>query len=387
MSCLGHVVNLGSTDVMSHITNIGNVETTTAIWEFDPSLPNNRVLGGSLDVISTIRTLTIKIQASGQRIEFFDKCQTQRGITDPLKIPLHSNVQWGSAYGMLDQAYQLHQAVSLFISSADKLFGPITTLQKNNHIMKHIDWVAFKLLDNNWARVIDTRDILADSNHIQQLFSSEEPTLWCAIPTLEGLLAAWEEKKKDPHFTIYVDTLDAGLNKIMKYYLLLNQKPSFVLAPLLHPYFKLNYIKMAWGGAKEQEAERCTGNTNAKNWQDKALKIVKNTNQCQLYPTLGCIALDIIPCQVSSVPCQQLFSASKQTADDCHAHLGAKTFEQLQIMKLAWCNNIMDLAALNSKHIEEVSLEQFEELLEMDYEYGEWDKEEIFVVNDDVDLF
>ncbi|KAG6912104.1 hypothetical protein DXG01_000608, partial [Tephrocybe rancida] len=89
----------------------------------------------------------------------------------------------------------------------------------------------------------------------------------------------------------------------------------------------------------------------------------------------------------SSVPCERLFSASKQTADDRRARLGAKTFEQLQIMKFAWRNNITDLAALNSKHIEEVSLEQFEELLEMDCEYGEWDKEEIFVVDDDVDLF
>ncbi|KAG6912166.1 hypothetical protein DXG01_016781, partial [Tephrocybe rancida] len=52
-------------------------------------------------------------------------------------------------------------AVSLFISSTDELFGPITTLRKNNRIVKHIDWVAFKLLDDDWARVIDTRDILA----------------------------------------------------------------------------------------------------------------------------------------------------------------------------------------------------------------------------------
>ncbi|KAG6912193.1 hypothetical protein DXG01_016590, partial [Tephrocybe rancida] len=105
---------------------------------------------------------------------------------------------------MLDRAYQLRQAVSLFISSADELFGPITTLRKNNRIVKHIDWVAFKLLDDDWARVIDTRDILADSNRIQQLFSSEkEPTLWRAIPALEHLLSAWEKKKKDPRFAIY----------------------------------------------------------------------------------------------------------------------------------------------------------------------------------------
>jgi hypothetical protein len=46
---------------MSHITKIAAVETTTAIWEYDPALEDNRVLGGSLDVISAIRTLAIKV--------------------------------------------------------------------------------------------------------------------------------------------------------------------------------------------------------------------------------------------------------------------------------------------------------------------------------------
>jgi len=45
----------------------------------------------------------------------------------------------------------------------------------------------------------------------------------------------------------------------------------------LHPYYKLEYIKLAWGGAKEQEAEQAAGNWNAKNWQDEAQKIMENT--------------------------------------------------------------------------------------------------------------
>ena len=61
-SCLGHVINLANVDVMSHITKITAVETSTAIWEYDPSLAGNRVLGGSLDVIAAIRTLAIKVR-------------------------------------------------------------------------------------------------------------------------------------------------------------------------------------------------------------------------------------------------------------------------------------------------------------------------------------
>jgi hypothetical protein len=44
---------------------------------------------------------------------------------------------------------------------------------------------------------------------------------------------------------------------------------------VLHPYFKLAYIKLAWGGAEEQAAERAAGNKYAKNWQDEARKIVE----------------------------------------------------------------------------------------------------------------
>jgi hypothetical protein len=55
--CLGHVVNLGNIDIMSHITKIAAVETTSAIWEYDPDLPGNRILGGSLDVIAAIRVV------------------------------------------------------------------------------------------------------------------------------------------------------------------------------------------------------------------------------------------------------------------------------------------------------------------------------------------
>jgi hypothetical protein len=58
---LGHVINLGNVDVMGCITKIAAVETATAIWEFDPTRDDNRVLGGSLDVIAAIRMLAIKV--------------------------------------------------------------------------------------------------------------------------------------------------------------------------------------------------------------------------------------------------------------------------------------------------------------------------------------
>jgi hypothetical protein len=61
LPCLAHVVNLGNVAVMTQITKIAAVENSTAIWEYDPTQNDNRVLGDSLDVIAVIRTLVIKV--------------------------------------------------------------------------------------------------------------------------------------------------------------------------------------------------------------------------------------------------------------------------------------------------------------------------------------
>jgi len=46
---------------MDCITKIAAVEMTTAIWEYDPSLPNNHMLNSSLDVVAAIQILAIKV--------------------------------------------------------------------------------------------------------------------------------------------------------------------------------------------------------------------------------------------------------------------------------------------------------------------------------------
>ena len=50
---------------------------------------------------------------------------------------------------------------------------------------------------------------------------------------------------------------------------------DFLFETALHPYYKLDYFKLKWGGAKEQEEERRNGNPDAKNWQDEARKILE----------------------------------------------------------------------------------------------------------------
>jgi hypothetical protein len=136
----------------------------------------------------------------------------------------------------------------MFIQSADTLYGPITTIRRNGHIEKKIPWSAFALTEADWERVADARDILKDSNDIQELFSSEQQlTLWRALPALEELQTAWEGKRKAPRFLLYRDAVDAGLGKLRKYYSRIDSKPVFILSlstvfplPLSTPCFTIH---------------------------------------------------------------------------------------------------------------------------------------------------
>jgi hypothetical protein len=74
------------------------------------------------------------------------------------------------------------------------------------------------------------------------------------------------------------------------------------------------------------------------------------------------------------VPCERLFSASKQTADDRQASLGANWFEKLQLMKFAWWGKIMDITSSNSGQIEVVNLDKYCEMLEHDIQEYEFEK-------------
>lgn len=84
------------------------------------------------------------------------------------------------------------------------------------------------------------------------------------------------------------------------------------------------------------------------------------------------------------MPCERLFSASKQTADVRRASLGAKRFEELQILKFAWRQNVVDLAAWNSAGAEDVDLDEYSELLEVDEEAAGWDGQVVaeFILDD-----
>jgi hypothetical protein len=60
---------------------------------------------------------------------------------------------------------------------------------------------------------------------------------------------------------------------------------------------------------------------------------------------------------------------------DCQARLKAKVFEQLQVLKAAWCDQIVDLAKLNADQTEEHVLDEFKDMFLVDEELRDWDHE------------
>ncbi|CAG7851404.1 SubName: Full=Uncharacterized protein {ECO:0000313/EMBL:CCA76236.1} [Serendipita indica DSM 11827] len=68
-----------------------------------------------------------------------------------------------------------------------------------------------------------------------------------------------------------------------------------------------------------------TGVDLLKFWQDKHLP--------NLYPNLRKVALDILPVQASSVPCERVFSSAKHTATSTRAQSSPRLIEMLQILK------------------------------------------------------
>ena len=97
-------------------------------------------------------------------------------------------------------------------------------------------------------------------------------------------------------------------------------------------------------------------------------------HHAHLYPTLAWIVLDVLPSQASSVPCERLFSSTKQIATDRWASLGPVVFEEVTITKSAWGPGLGDVAAWNAAQMEEVGNFDFEQMLVDDGDQEEWDK-------------
>lgn len=62
----------------------------------------------------------------------------------------------------------------------------------------------------------------------------------------------------------------------------------------------------------------------------------KIQNHRHTYPNLYRVALDVLPVQASAVPCERVFSSSKETDTERRSSLGELKMEQLQLLKFTY---------------------------------------------------
>jgi hypothetical protein len=63
------------------------------------------------------------------------------------------------------------------------------------------------------------------------------------------------------------------------------------------------------------------------------------------FPTLFAMAMDYIPIQASSVPCERVFSSSAKTDTKCCNHISPTLMEALQMLKFALKKGCLDFTS------------------------------------------
>jgi len=64
--------------------------------------------------------------------------------------------------------------------------------------------------------------------------------------------------------------------------------------------------------------------------------LICSQSKQNVYPLLFCVAMDVLPAQASSVPCERIFSSSKLTCTDSRNRLLPDTIEALQFLKFTY---------------------------------------------------
>lgn len=194
------------------------------------------------------------------------------------------------------------------------MYGPITTLRRDNRVVKHIPWSAFKMTDADWNRVIDARDILGVHISKPLIFIWIETDTWFRTRIASSSASLWRNNplfgapfqlSKNYKWHGRRNATAPDLPSIRMLSLMVSQSWRNIthgstrsqvscwhsvwfcssyfnlfltnLFTVLHPYYKLAYIKLSWGGEEEKEAEIAVGNLDVKDWHDEANKLIEKT--------------------------------------------------------------------------------------------------------------
>ena len=76
-----------------------------------------------------------------------------------------------------------------------------------------------------------------------------------------------------------------------------------------------------------------------------------------LYPLLFRVALDVLPVQASSVPCEEVFSSSKETTTQRRLQMSPDLLSELQMIKFAYKQDRLSFTSSLIAHEDDYSTE------------------------------
>ncbi|KAF5354761.1 hypothetical protein D9756_005504 [Leucocoprinus leucothites] len=179
------------------------------------------------------------------------------------------------------------------------------------YLMLNTDAFRVTLLRSNW----DTLEVYVK---ILVVLSAEKvPTLCEVLPSFNAMIVAW--CKQQLKFPAYSMVIEAGLSKLSDYQDRIVDIPAYSLTILINPSMKLDWFKENMPTEIEQVQDL----------------FIKHENHWR-YPTIFCLALDILSIQASSVSCERLFSIAKETMTLHCNRIGPDLMEALQMLKYAY---------------------------------------------------
>ncbi|THG98389.1 hypothetical protein EW026_g3789 [Hermanssonia centrifuga] len=113
--------------------------------------------------------------------------------------------------------------------------------------LRNKSYSDYNISKPEWDVLELMREVLAEVYDAHQSFSSETcPTVWQTIPTLECLQRRWEIMADTPKFAPVQSAIQAGLAKLQKWYMAIDQTDIYYVCLALDPGIKTEYTLQNW---------------------------------------------------------------------------------------------------------------------------------------------